>query len=65
MHSCHVICLKMNNTQYKGILNDITKFALIVGGLCHDVGHTGRTNIFEMNSLSELAIRYHDKSVLE
>jgi len=47
------------------ILNSLTKFTLIISGLMHDVGHTGRTNIFEINSLSELAIRYHDKSVLE
>ena len=43
----------------------MTRFALILSGLSHDVGHTGRTNIFEINSLSDLAIRYHDKSVLE
>jgi len=34
-------------------------------GLCHDVSHTARTNLFEVNSMSKLAIRYHDKSVLE
>lgn len=38
---------------------------MILSALCHDVDHTGRTNIFEINSLSKLAIRYHDKSVLE
>lgn len=38
---------------------------MIFGALCHDVSHRGRTNIFEINSLSNLAIRYHDKSVLE
>lgn len=43
----------------------LNKFAVIIGALCHDVAHTGRTNVFEMNSLSSLAIRYHDKSVLE
>lgn len=37
----------------------------MISSLGHDVGHTGRTNIFEINSLSDLAIRYHDKSVLE
>lgn len=34
-------------------------------GLCHDVSHSARTNVFEVNSMSKLAIRYHDKSVLE
>ena len=36
-----------------------------MSALCHDVGHTGRTNIFEVNSQSKLALRYHDRSVLE
>jgi calcium/calmodulin-dependent 3',5'-cyclic nucleotide phosphodiesterase len=38
---------------------------LLLSGLCHDISHTGRTNTFEINSLSNLAIRYHDRSVLE
>jgi hypothetical protein len=33
--------------------------------LCHDVAHTARTNIFEINSGSKLGTRYNDKSVLE
>ena len=37
----------------------------MISSLCHDVGHTGKTNLYEINSLSDLAIRYHDKSVLE
>lgn len=40
-------------------------FALLLSGLCHDVEHPGRTNQFEINSLSSLAIRYNDLSVLE
>lgn len=52
MHSCHMLYLRMQETKYKGLLDDITRIALIFGGLCHDVGHTGRTNVFEMNKLS-------------
>jgi len=47
------------------MVTSFTRLALIISGLCHDVAHTGRTNMFEINSLSNLAIRYHDKSVLE
>jgi hypothetical protein len=36
---------------------------LTFSGLCHDVNHTGRTNAFEIASLSTLAMRYHDESV--
>ncbi|CAD8077401.1 unnamed protein product [Paramecium sonneborni] len=65
MQCTHAISLEILKTQYANLLNQFTKFALIMSGLCHDVSHTGRTNIFEINSLSNLAIRYHDKSVLE
>jgi len=37
----------------------------LVSAFCHDVDHTGRNNLFEVNSNSRLALRYHDKSVLE
>jgi calcium/calmodulin-dependent 3',5'-cyclic nucleotide phosphodiesterase len=47
-----------------GLIEDnFIKFTLLISALCHDVAHTGRTNLFEMNSLSPLAIRYHDRSV--
>ncbi|KAM3132153.1 hypothetical protein pb186bvf_015748 [Paramecium bursaria] len=51
--------------QYQNILDNFQIFTLLISALCHDVGHTGRTNLFEIHSLSELAVRYHDKSVLE
>lgn len=31
----------------------------------HDIEHTGRNNLFEINSISKLAVRYNDNSVLE
>lgn len=36
-----------------------------IAALCHDLGHRGKNNIFEINTLSEIAVRYHDESVLE
>lgn len=39
--------------------------AFIFGALMHDIEHTGRNNLFEINSISKLAIRYNDNSVLE
>ena len=60
MQSAHFLTLCKKSKKY---LNDITKFSTIVSALCHDVGHTGRTNLFEINSKSKLATRYHDKSV--
>jgi len=40
-------------------------FSYLLASLCHDVGHRGKNNNFEINSLSELAKVYHDISVLE
>lgn len=62
MHGCYMISCQ---TKVKKYLNDIQIFSLILGGLCHDVKHTARTNQFEINSQSKLALRYHDRSVLE
>lgn len=53
LHSSHVIMnLLLSLPQYSELFDSITKLALILGALCHDVGHTGRTNIFEINNLS-------------
>eukprot|EP00747_Dinoflagellata_sp_TGD_P029985 gnl/TRDRNA2_/TRDRNA2_134314_c0_seq1.p1 gnl/TRDRNA2_/TRDRNA2_134314_c0~~gnl/TRDRNA2_/TRDRNA2_134314_c0_seq1.p1 ORF type:complete len:481 (-),score=102.29 gnl/TRDRNA2_/TRDRNA2_134314_c0_seq1:22-1464(-) len=38
--------------------------ALIVGAI-HDVGHTGTNNAFHVNTASQLALRYNDRSPLE
>ncbi|KAL4427525.1 hypothetical protein ABPG74_015228 [Tetrahymena malaccensis] len=62
MQSCYMLSKCSRATQ---ILKPIDIFTLILSGLCHDVGHTGRTNNFEISVQSKLAIRYHDKSVLE
>lgn len=53
------------NSKLNGQLDSFAAMTLIISALCHDVGHTGRTNLFEVNSLSMLAVRYHDRNVLE
>ena len=45
-------------------INENDFFILLLSSLCHDVDHTGRNNGFEAASLSKLAIRYHDESVI-
>lgn len=62
MQCCYVF---INHTMLNQMFSSLEKFSLVFSALCHDVSHTGHNNVFEMNSLSKLALRYHDKSVLE
>ncbi|KAI8980457.1 hypothetical protein BDB01DRAFT_851745 [Pilobolus umbonatus] len=38
---------------------------LMVAALCHDMGHPGFTNSFQINTRTELGLRYQGKSILE
>ncbi|KAI8377632.1 uncharacterized protein BYT42DRAFT_614298 [Radiomyces spectabilis] len=38
---------------------------LLIAGLCHDIGHPGKNNNYQVNLQTELAVRYENKSVLE
>lgn len=43
----------------------LSKLALIIGALVHDVGHDGRSNNFHINLVDNLALTYNDQSVQE
>ena len=62
MHSAYWY---IKHTRISEYLTPLHNFCLVVSCLCHDIGHTGRTNQFEINTLSKYAIKYHDISVLE
>lgn len=62
MHSCYLLSSLPSNFN---ILNSKNIFTNVFSGLCHDVGHTGFTNAFEIASMSRKAILYNDKSPLE
>ena len=40
-------------------------FAILISAVIHDLRHPGRNNLFQQNTLSKMAIRYNDQSVLE
>lgn len=40
-------------------------FMSLTAAAVHDAGHTGRNALFHMKTMSPLAIRYNDKSILE
>lgn len=46
-------------------LTQLDILAISIAALCHDIGHPGFTNNFHINSISDFALEYNDKSVLE
>lgn len=54
---------KISNLAKYFTQTGITAFAF--AGLMHDIDHSGKNNLFEVNSWSKLAVRYNDNSVLE
>ena len=46
-------------------LTDVDKFALIISAVCHDVDHTGFTNMFLVKTTHQHALCYNDRSVQE
>lgn len=43
----------------------LDKTAMLISALCHDLSHPGLTNEYHKNALSELALVYNDRSILE
>ena len=46
-------------------LSELDLLSVIVSAVCHDYGHDGLNNAYDVNSISERAIRYSDQSVQE
>ena len=46
-------------------MSDLEIFSLLFSAIIHDYNHSGTTNNFHVQSTSDLAIIYNDKSVLE
>lgn len=49
----------------KGKMDDIDFSSMIIGGVCHDLGHFGVNNVYLVEKRHDIAIRYNDASVLE
>ena len=46
-------------------LSELEIFTVIIAAAIHDFEHTGTTNNFHINTKSDLALFYNDRSVLE
>ncbi|CAK86012.1 unnamed protein product (macronuclear) [Paramecium tetraurelia] len=62
MHGCFLFA---HHSKFGSCFNDQQRFAMTLAGLCHDVGHPGTNNLFQVNAQTKLALLYNDKSVLE
>lgn len=61
----HICALLIIHTEAKLFIPMPNLFSLLVAAVSHDVDHRGRTNLFEINSGSYLAMLYNDEAVLE
>lgn len=61
----HAAWMMMNATQAKNILTTAEQLSVLLAAFCHDVGHPGNTNGYELATFSPLALKYSDESVLE
>lgn len=55
--------LQMGGDRYSS--SPLELFGLLLAAVCHDMGHPGKNNSYEINSHSDLAVIYNDSSVLE
>uniref|UniRef100_A0A1I8HUS8 PDEase domain-containing protein n=1 Tax=Macrostomum lignano TaxID=282301 RepID=A0A1I8HUS8_9PLAT len=58
-------CFILSRHGLASWLSDIEVLALLFAALIHDFEHTGTTNNYHVQSRSQLAVVYNDKSVLE
>ena len=61
----HFTYMLINATAAADKLSTLQLFGLMLSAVVHDIDHPGNTNLFEVNSRSELALQYNDLAVLE
>ncbi|XP_052821143.1 high affinity cGMP-specific 3',5'-cyclic phosphodiesterase 9A-like isoform X2 [Mya arenaria] len=49
----------------QSMVDDIDILILLTSAICHDLGHPGYNNAYQINAKTELALRYNDISPLE
>jgi hypothetical protein len=61
----HCMYTILKKTRVAECVGPVKTFAFLLSAVTHDVAHPGHSNLFEINSGSELALLYNDDSVLE
>lgn len=62
IQTSYSVLTSFNAAKY---LTHLDILALLIAALAHDIGHPGMNNAYQVASLSDLAVQYNDKSVLE
>jgi 3',5'-cyclic-nucleotide phosphodiesterase len=68
MHACDVTQCLFFMVQHGKITEKCEAweiFTLLVSGICHDIGHEGLNNVFNVKTETPLGILYKDMSVME
>ena len=68
MHACDVteyVCYEMTTSGIDKLLSPLEKFALLLSGVCHDAGHQGFNNIYNIKAETPFGILFKDTSVME
>lgn len=55
----------MRSDYIRDKVTTLDHFMSITAAALHDVGHQGKNNLFHSKTMSPLAVRYNDKSILE
>mmetsp|Transcript_10762 Transcript_10762/g.33025 ORF Transcript_10762/g.33025 Transcript_10762/m.33025 type:complete len:972 (-) Transcript_10762:1208-4123(-) len=63
MQTCY--SLLCSSRILRTCLEPLDVFALLLSAMCHDVGHPGLNNVYQVNAQTRLALTYNDQSVLE
>uniref|UniRef100_A0A0G4I976 PDEase domain-containing protein n=1 Tax=Chromera velia CCMP2878 TaxID=1169474 RepID=A0A0G4I976_9ALVE len=68
VHGADVALMTVWLTEHVGVrpfLSPVRNVSIVIAALCRDVGHEGVNNMFHINSSSDLAVNYNDRSILE
>jgi len=55
----------INIPTIKALLTPLEMFSFLIAAYCHDVGHPGTTNDYQVNAKTQYASMFNDQSVLE
>ncbi|XP_046859898.1 calcium/calmodulin-dependent 3',5'-cyclic nucleotide phosphodiesterase 1A-like isoform X2 [Xenia sp. Carnegie-2017] len=62
LQTVHFMLMKLDAAA---AFSDLQIFAFLFAAMIHDYEHTGKTNLYHINTRSELAMMYNDRSVQE